>query len=124
MRQFLQNLTFITICVSTKGNKAVGWLCKLQNNIPRFPSISIYESFIWPHLYYGDILYHKMLNVFFHERLWSIQCYAALSGVGVIRGSSRKKALSRTRVRIPTTTAVVQKTLFLSIDKKKQVPIF
>ena len=72
-------------------NKAISLLRKLQNNLPRAPLITIYKSFIRPHLDYGDILYEQTFNNSFHERLESIQYNAALAITGAIRGSSREK---------------------------------
>ena len=66
-------------------------LCKLQNNLPRAPLVTVYKSFVRPHLDYGDILYDQAFNNFFHERLESIQYNAALAIAGAVRGSSREK---------------------------------
>ena len=74
-----------------KTNKTIGLLRKLQNNLPRAPLITIYKSFIRPHLDYGDILYDQTFNNSFRERLESIQYNAALAITGAIRGSSREK---------------------------------
>ena len=65
-------------------------LCKLQNNLPRAPLVTIYKSFIRPHLDYGDDLHCHMLKIF-HERLESIQYNAALTITGAKRGSSWEK---------------------------------
>ena len=40
-----------------KINKRISLLRKLQNNLPRAPLVTIYKSFVRPHLDYGDILY-------------------------------------------------------------------
>ena len=42
--------------VTTKINKTIGLLCKLQNLLPRTALIAIYKAFVRPHLDYGDIL--------------------------------------------------------------------
>ena len=52
-----------------KINKTISLLRKLQNDLPRAPLITIYKSFIRPHLDYGDILYDQTFNNAFHERL-------------------------------------------------------
>ena len=83
-REHLQNMF-------NKINKTISLLRKLQNNIPRAPLITIYKSFIRPHLDYEDILYDQMLNNYFHERLETIQYNAALAIAGAIRGNSREK---------------------------------
>ena len=74
-----------------KINKTISLLRKLQNKLPRAPLVSIYKSFVRPHLAYGDILYDQTFNNSFHERIESIQCKAALSITGTIRGSAREK---------------------------------
>ena len=74
-----------------KINKTISLLRKLQNKLPRAPLVSIYKSFVRPHLAYGDIVYDQTFNNSFHERIESIQCKAALSITGTIRGSSREK---------------------------------
>ena len=52
-----------------KINKTISLLRKLQNNLPRAPLITIYKSFVRPHLDYGDILYDQTFDISFHERL-------------------------------------------------------
>ena len=44
--------------VTTKINKTIGLLRKLQNLLPRTILIKIYKAFVRPHLDYGDILYN------------------------------------------------------------------
>ena len=84
-REHLQNMF-------KKINKTItSLLGKLQNNLPRAPLITIYKSFVRPHLDYGDILYDQTFNNSFHERLESIQYNAALAITGARRGSSREK---------------------------------
>ena len=70
-----------------KVNKTVSLSRKIQNKLPRVPLITIYKSFIRPHLDYIDILYDQTFNNSFHERLESIQYNAALAITGTIRGS-------------------------------------
>ena len=50
-------------------NNAVGLFGKLQNLLPRTTLITIYKAFIWPHLDYGDVLYHQAPNNSFKEKL-------------------------------------------------------
>ena len=72
-----------------KISKTISLLRKLQNNLPRAPLVTIYKSFVRPHLDYGDILYDQMFINSFHERLESIQYNAALEITGAIKGNSR-----------------------------------
>ena len=84
-----------------KINETISLLCKLQNNLPRAPLITIYKSFIRPHLDYGDILYDHTFNNSFHERLESIQYNAPLAITGAIRGSSREKLYQELGFELP-----------------------
>ena len=43
--------------VQNKVNKTIGLLRKLQDTLPRAPLVTIFKSFIRPHLDYGDIIY-------------------------------------------------------------------
>ena len=82
-REHLQNMF-------NKINKTISLLRKLQKNLPRASLITIYKSFIRPHLDYGDILYDQAFNNSFHERLESIQYNAALAITGAIRVVAEK----------------------------------
>ena len=77
--------------VLNKVNKMIGLLRKLQNVLPRPSLLTIYKSFIRPHLDYGDIIYDQAYNCSFHQKLESVQYNAALAITGAIRGSSREK---------------------------------
>ena len=45
-----------------KCNKLIGLIRRLPVNVPRNALLTIYKSFIRPHLDYGDILYDKLEN--------------------------------------------------------------
>ena len=77
--------------ILNKVNKTIGLLRKLQNILPREPLLTIYKSFVRPHLDYGDVIYDQRYNNSFHQKLESIQYNAALAITGAIRGSSREK---------------------------------
>ena len=55
-------------------------LLKFQQLLPRKSSITIYKSFIWPHLDYGDILYDTDFNEPFHKNLKSTKYNKAITG--------------------------------------------
>ena len=74
-----------------KVNKTIGLLRKLQNILPREPLLTIYKSFVRPHLDYGDVIYDQHYNNSFHQKLESIRYNAALAITGAIRGSSKEK---------------------------------
>ena len=75
----------------TCRNETIGLLSKLQNILPREPLLTIYKSFVRPHLDYDDVIYDQHCNNSFHQKLESIQYNAALAITGAIRGSSREK---------------------------------
>ena len=52
--------------ILSKVNKAIGLLRKFQQILPIQSLITIYKSFIRPHLDYGDIVYDRALNESFH----------------------------------------------------------
>ena len=84
---FKNHITMVT----TKINKTIGILRKLQNLLPRSALITIYKAFVRPHLDYGDILYDQAFNLSFQQKLESIQYTACLAITGAIRGTSREK---------------------------------
>ena len=77
--------------VSNKISKTRRLLRKLQNMLPMPALLTIYKSFIRPHLDYSDIIYDQAYNLSFHQKLESIQYNTALALTGAIRGSSREK---------------------------------
>ena len=48
--------------IFSKVNKTIGLLRKLHHILPRSPLLTIYKSFIRPHLDYGDIIYDQAFN--------------------------------------------------------------
>ena len=77
--------------ILNKVNETIGLLRKLQNILPREPLLTIYKSFVRPHLDYGDVIHDQHYNNSFHQKLESMQYNAALAITGAIRGSSREK---------------------------------
>ena len=77
--------------ILNKVNKTIGLLRKLQNVLPRSALLTIYKSFIRPHLDYGDIIYDQAYNASFHQKLELLQYNACLAITGAIRGTSREK---------------------------------
>ena len=76
--------------IVNKINKTIGLLRKFQNFLPRKSSLTIYKSFIRPHLDYGGIIYDQSYNTSFHQRLESLQYNAALAITDAIRGTSKE----------------------------------
>ena len=73
-----------------KANKGTGIIRKL-NNILRSALLTIYRSFIRPHLDYGDVIYDQPENESFSSKIESVPCNASLAMTGAIRGTSREK---------------------------------
>ena len=63
--------------IYSKVNKTIGLLRKLHNTLPRLPLLTIYKSFIRPHLDYGDIMYDQAYTALFHQKIESVQYNSA-----------------------------------------------
>ena len=77
--------------ITNKVKKSVGLLRKLQMILSRRSLVTIYKSFIRPHLDYGDIIFDQAFNKSFHDNLESIQYNASLAITGARRGTSKEK---------------------------------
>ena len=73
----------------SKISKTIGLLRKLHKILTWPPLLTIYKSFIRPHLDYGDIVYHKAYNASFHQKLEKIQFITAITGD--IRRTNKEK---------------------------------
>ena len=74
-----------------KANKSIGLIRKLPHVLPRQSLITIYKSFIQPHLDYGDNMYDKPSNESFFNLIERVQYNAALAVTGTIKGTSQLK---------------------------------
>ena len=63
----------------------------MRHSIPRKLLLSIYKTFLRPHLDYCDVIYDKPHNEKFADTVESIQCNAALAITGAIKGTSKEK---------------------------------
>ena len=52
--------------IVTKVNKTIELLQKLQNILPRGSLLTIFQSFVSPHLDFGDVIYDQSYNNTFH----------------------------------------------------------
>ena len=75
----------------SKACKGIGVIRKLHYVLPRHSLLTIYKSFIRPHLDYGDIIYDQPNNQAFSNKLEAVQYNAALAITGAIRGTSKTK---------------------------------
>ena len=73
--------------ILNKVNKKIGFLRKFQLILLRHSLITIYKTFIRPHLDYGDVIYDRVFNESFDQRLESIQYNVVIA----IRGTSSEK---------------------------------
>ena len=85
-----------TILNKVKGT--IGLFRKLQNILPRSVPLTIYKSFIRPHLDYGDIIYDQAYNASFHQKLELLQYNACLAIFGAIKSTSREKLYKELRL--------------------------
>ena len=74
-----------------KCNKIIGLIRRLSVNLPRNTLLTIYKSFVRPHLDYGDILYDKPSNNNFQNKMEKVQYRACLAITGGIQGTSRER---------------------------------
>ena len=74
-----------------KCNKLIGLMKRLSVHLPQSALLTIYKSFIRPHLNYGDILYDKPNNENFQNKIEQVQYRACLAITNAIRGTSRER---------------------------------
>ena len=75
----------------TKANKGIGVIKKLSIILLRDALLTIYKSFVRPHLDYGDTIYDQPQNESFCNKLESIQYNVALAITGAIQWTSKIK---------------------------------
>ena len=80
----------ISIKIS-KANKGFGIIKRLSLILPRKSLLTIYKSFIRPHLDYSDVIYDQPNNESFCTNIERIQYNAVLVITGAIRGISQIK---------------------------------
>ena len=81
-----------------KAMKGIGLLRKLQSILPRTSLLTIYKSFIRPHLDYGDVVYDQPSNDAFSNKLGTFQYNATLTITGAMKGTSREKSYQELRL--------------------------
>ena len=65
--------------ISNKVNTSIRLLHELKKCLPRRSLVTLYKSFIRPHLNYGDVIFDQAYSKSFHESLESLQCNASLA---------------------------------------------
>ena len=76
--------------ITTKVNKTIALLWKLQKTLPRLVVMTMYKAFVRPHLDCG-VIYEEAYNETYHQKLESVQYNACLALSRTIRGLSREK---------------------------------
>ena len=94
--------------IANKVNKSIELLRKLQNLLPRRSLVTIYKSFIIPHIDYGDVIFVQANNKSFH-RTFSVQCFVSYNLCS--KRYFKRKALSGIRFRVSSTQTLVSQTL-------------
>ena len=74
-----------------KCNKIIGLIGRLSVCLTRKALLTIYKSFVRPHLDYGDILYDKPGNLNFESKIEKVQYKACIAITGAIQGTSRER---------------------------------
>ena len=77
--------------IYSKVKKTIGLLRKLHNTLPRLLLLTIYKSFIKPHLDYGDAICDQAYTASFHQKIESVQYNLALAITGALRGAFKEK---------------------------------
>ena len=70
--------------VLSRVNKTINLLQKFQTILPWHSLITIYKSFIRPHLTYGNVIYNCTYIKFFHQTLESTQYSTAIAMTGTL----------------------------------------
>ena len=78
----------------SKAIKGISIIRKLNKTLPRHSLITIYKSFVRPHLSYGDIIYDQPNNESLNQKIERIQYNAALVITGAINGTSKSRLYS------------------------------
>ena len=83
-----------------KCNKIIEMMKKLSTSVSRQSLLTTYKSLdVRPILDYGDIIYEKLHNGSFIEKIERVQYNACLVITGAFKGTSRE-CLSRIRIRV------------------------
>ena len=74
-----------------RATKRVNVIRKVNLLFPRSFLLTIYKSFVRPHLDYSDVIYDQPNNSRLSDKIESVQYNAALAMTGAIRGTSKEK---------------------------------
>ena len=71
-----------------KAFKGIGLIKRLYHYLPRNSLLTIYRSYVRPHLDYCDVIYDQPHNATFSRKIETVQYNAALAITGAIKGTS------------------------------------
>ena len=74
--------------------KGIGIIRKLNKSLPQHSLITIYKSFVRPHLGYGDTLYDQPSKESLNQKIEGIHYTAALVIIGAIKGTYQSRLYS------------------------------
>ena len=74
-----------------KATKGINVIRKMNLLLLRSSLLTIYKSFVRPHLDYGDVIYAQLNNSSLSVKIESVQYNAALAITGAVRGASKEK---------------------------------
>ena len=78
-----------------KTMKGIDIIKKFSKTLSRHCLITIYKSFVRPHLDYGYIIYDQPNNESFNPKVENVQYKAALAITGAIKGTSQSKLYNK-----------------------------
>ena len=73
----------------TKAMKGISVIKRSSKALPRKSLLTIYKSFVRPHLDYRDTFYDQPNNKSFCQKIETVQYNAALAITGAIKGTSQ-----------------------------------
>ena len=71
---------------------------RFRDILPRDSLVTIYKSFIRPHLDYGDVIYDQPNNDLFSDKIEQLQYKTCLAIKGAIQGTSREYLYNELRL--------------------------
>ena len=78
-----------------KAMTGIGIIKKLSKTLPWHSLITIYKSFVRPHLDHGDIIYDQPYKQSLDQKIKWIQCNTALAITGAIKEMSQSKLYNK-----------------------------
>ena len=74
-----------------KALKGIGIIRKLNKALPQHSLITIYKSFVRPHLGYGDITYQQPNKENLNQKIERVQYNATLATTGAMKGTYQSR---------------------------------